>query len=272
MNKRILLAGCLGLTLAACESSSPSITNSSSSSETLSSGSLLSSSTEDRPSSSSQGFSSEQTPSSSVVEWESSSSEISSSQESSSSTKVAFKVLLKNFPKDLLALGSHPQITWSPNQKESNLYTLQYKEWGGEWITIAEGLQDTTYQWITTELKDNARIQIQVLAKTQLGETDTDETVFFDVSDGLTPYTYNGEVKALLQKYCAQCHMGGASRGGLSINNFGQVTENPNTPSYLQNRFSLIKDMPTADFDPQPTEEERKLLRDWVLGGYPEGN
>jgi hypothetical protein len=79
---------------------------------------------------------------------------------------------------------------------------------------------------------------------------------------------YKEQVVPLINTYCAPCHGEKKRKGGVT---FDYVKKSPATPSFRplwKNAVAQIKShaMPPEGTEKQPTEQERKIIVDWVAG------
>ena len=80
--------------------------------------------------------------------------------------------------------------------------------------------------------------------------------------------TYKSQVAPFLTTYCAKCHTGNKQKGGVT---FQSAIKNPEGGSFrmLWKRSSAqvkTHEMPPESEDKQPTEQERKVVIDWIAG------
>ena len=80
--------------------------------------------------------------------------------------------------------------------------------------------------------------------------------------------TYKGEVGPFVTTYCSRCHGANKHKGGVT---FQSLLKNPNSsssrPLWKRAVAQIQKhDMPPEDEDKQPTDQERKVVLDWVAG------
>lgn len=80
--------------------------------------------------------------------------------------------------------------------------------------------------------------------------------------------TYKGEVAPFVTTYCSRCHGPNKHKGGVT---FQSLLKNPSGSSsrpLWKRAVAQIKkhDMPPEDEDKQPTDLERKVVLDWVVG------
>jgi hypothetical protein len=234
-----------------------------------------------QPNSSSSSVSNSSSLTSSSFYSSSRSTSSSSLNNSTSSSSIGIddplKLLLNQFPVKTLPLDSSFTFTWYELGKWNsevtyNFYLKHYDISSNEnegWVLIDSQKNISDWEFTSEGLKDNDRVAIKLEVIDQENQIDFDQTQFFDISDLSTSHRYS-DIKPILEKYCGNCHLNGNTEGGLKFNNYEQLTEDINTPRYLQNRMSLIKDMPTEENENQPTDLERVKVRDWVLGGFPE--
>ena len=108
---------------------------------------------------------------------------------------------------------------------------------------------------------------IALLSSPALGaEADGDAELSMARADAMK--TYKDKVAPFINTYCARCHTGNRQKGGVT---FSMVLKNPESPSFflLWKRVSLqvkTRDMPPEDADKQPSEQERKVVTDWIAG------
>ena len=80
--------------------------------------------------------------------------------------------------------------------------------------------------------------------------------------------TYRSQVAPFISTYCSACHSGKKRKGGIT---FQDVLKNPNVTSFKANwkRASAQisrHDMPPDDADKLPSDQERKVVLDWIAG------
>jgi cytochrome c553 len=80
--------------------------------------------------------------------------------------------------------------------------------------------------------------------------------------------SYNGQVAPFISTYCARCHTGKKTKGGV---NFANALKSPGSPLVrsLWKRASVQiggHDMPPDEAEKQPSDAERKALVDWIAG------
>jgi mono/diheme cytochrome c family protein len=79
---------------------------------------------------------------------------------------------------------------------------------------------------------------------------------------------FSDDVQPMLEQYCYACHGLGAKKGGVALDAFGDESAARNAPrlwhAVLRNLRSGI--MPPSG-KPQPTDEERRMLEDWIKRG-----
>lgn len=85
-------------------------------------------------------------------------------------------------------------------------------------------------------------------------------------ADGVTPY--HQRIAPLLQRYCADCHLGGEKQGGLALDAF------PSDDARLADRvtwWKVLKNVRSGVMPPpgqsRPTAEEIRSLSDWIKTG-----
>jgi uncharacterized membrane protein len=70
--------------------------------------------------------------------------------------------------------------------------------------------------------------------------------------------------KPFVDKYCAQCHGGGQSQGGISLEGVGNVQKNK--AAMYKEAAADNTSMPPSG-STKPTADERKQLGDWLACG-----
>jgi mono/diheme cytochrome c family protein len=80
--------------------------------------------------------------------------------------------------------------------------------------------------------------------------------------------TYKNKVAPFVTTYCAKCHSGNKQKGGVT---FQSALKNPDAASFRllwKRAAAQIKthDMPPEDEEKQPSEQDRKVVIDWIAG------
>ena len=80
--------------------------------------------------------------------------------------------------------------------------------------------------------------------------------------------TFKKQVSPFIKTYCGRCHTGCSQKGGVT---FQSMLENPNGSAFwlLWKRAStqiVTHDMPPDGARKQPSDEERKVVLDWIAG------
>lgn len=200
-----------------------------------------------------------------------SSSSIGISEGSSFETSVELAILFKSFPIQTVAPGSSFGLEWISSGSADRLAALYISVNKGGFEVLAKDLKVSDFQWTLNGIKNGDRVQLKVGIYEPMNLADTlwDQTGVFDIHSGGTLLKYNGEVKAMVDMYCVECHGGTSTKGGYKISDYSSLVKG-NNEKYAVNRMSLIKDMPPLDYKNQPDSLERWQLRDWVLGGSPQ--
>lgn len=95
---------------------------------------------------------------------------------------------------------------------------------------------------------------------------------------GAEPPSYAKDIKPFLAKYCFECHQGAKPKGGLDVSTYksflaGGISFPGFVPGKPDESFSVTlveakgKPVMPPKGKPQPSAEERKLLRGWVAAG-----
>lgn len=85
------------------------------------------------------------------------------------------------------------------------------------------------------------------------------------VPDTATGISYSERVQPLLMKYCGECHQGDKAEAGIAIDQFTEAKAGTLDRAKWKKVHVQIanKIMPPVD-EAQPTDDERKLLTDWI--------
>src|SRR3954470_15432424 len=80
-----------------------------------------------------------------------------------------------------------------------------------------------------------------------------------------SPATYEKDVRPLLETYCYKCHGPAKTKGDVNLARFADVPSIQRDPKLWRNVLTQLNDrnMPPEN-KPQPTDEERARLVDWV--------
>ena len=84
-------------------------------------------------------------------------------------------------------------------------------------------------------------------------------------ADPPTSVSYSERIQPLLMKYCGECHQGDKAEAGIAIDQFTEAKAGTLDRAKWKKVHVQIanKIMPPVD-EAQPTDEERKLLTDWI--------
>ena len=79
------------------------------------------------------------------------------------------------------------------------------------------------------------------------------------------PYSFDKEVRPLLENTCIKCHDAETAKGDLDLSRFKSEEDYTRDPRLLEKVVRLVRDreMPPPARRPQPKEQERQLLIDW---------
>jgi mono/diheme cytochrome c family protein len=108
---------------------------------------------------------------------------------------------------------------------------------------------------------------VALCASVALGAEGTDDAEVAQARSAAMK-AYNGEVAPFISTYCARCHTGKKTKGGV---NFTNALKSPGSPAVrnLWKRATVQisgRDMPPEDEEKQPSDAERKALVDWIAG------
>jgi len=80
--------------------------------------------------------------------------------------------------------------------------------------------------------------------------------------------TYNGEVAPFMATYCARCHTGKKTKGGVNFQNALKDPGSPLVRTLWKRASAQLKghDMPPDEAEKQPSEQERQAIVDWIAG------
>jgi hypothetical protein len=82
------------------------------------------------------------------------------------------------------------------------------------------------------------------------------------------PLDYENTIRPLMEKYCIDCHDGDVAKGDLNIDRFKNQNNVLDSLAVWQRMSKRIADksMPPSKKKSQPSEEERRLLTQWIGG------
>jgi len=88
-------------------------------------------------------------------------------------------------------------------------------------------------------------------------------TPFLDASE------FDGKVRPFLETHCVACHGGESTKGHVDFTIFQTITDAETDPDLWETVSIVVADgeMPPED-EPQPSEEEREVLLDWIENGF----
>jgi WD40 repeat protein len=103
---------------------------------------------------------------------------------------------------------------------------------------------------------------------------------FAQADEAKTPVTFDGDVKAILNKRCAKCHTGDRPRGDLDLSTFGNVLQGGTTgksvvagkpgESSLYTMTAHIEEPKMPPNSPKIPQTEIDTIRKWIEGGLVE--
>ena len=189
----------------------------------------------------------------------------------SSAEEGNIQVLFKKFPITQIAQSDAEELAWEVSGLPGGFdYKLTLEYWEGGSEILARGGDDEEFIWNTSGIENGTRVRLVIEASLDDIGVGWDSTTYFDIHNGITEYTYEDDVEEILTTHCAECHMDGAEKGGFSFDGYDRIKEKSSYPLRIMNRVSLIKDMPKDKGQDLPTDMERYIVRDWILGGIPE--
>ena len=82
----------------------------------------------------------------------------------------------------------------------------------------------------------------------------------------VAPVDYDKAVKPLLKKYCYDCHGGGEEEGGIVLDDYESLSaalKDFNTWDRVHFNVERMM-MPPSEKKAQPSDEERRIITDWI--------
>ena len=95
--------------------------------------------------------------------------------------------------------------------------------------------------------------------------------------------SFTKEVRPFLAKYCYECHGDRETKAGIDVTSYRKLTQasgkkkkiavvpgNPDRSRLLMTMEGKAKAMPPKKYDPKPTADEIKKIREWIAAGAPD--
>ncbi len=97
------------------------------------------------------------------------------------------------------------------------------------------------------------------------------------------PPSFVKEIRPFLSRYCYECHQPDQAKKGVDVSSYRKLIDGtgkkkskivvpgkPDDSSLVRTLEGKAKLMPPRKYDPQPTAEEIKRVREWIAAGAPD--